>query len=418
MNLESIQEKGLYLTPILFALFVFFLPLSPSLKSIFFVLGILSVLFNPKYNQYLGHAYNTYWGRAALLLVVFVALACFWSPAPIAIRMSVLSKYCKLLYLPILAVGFIQQKTRIWCINAYLLSMVVTFIAALLKIRGFIDLGDPTDPGELFYNHIVTGFMMALACYLAAFQFFKHQGWLRVSYAVVVLSTSYQVLFLNTGRTGYVIYIVLMGLFLIQKLSWNKALLGLVLLCCMMFLAYSFSPRLQNGVDDLISNVQSMHLSPEQNLNSLGYRLQFHDYAATLFVKHPIIGLGTGAFQYQFSLDKPLPLWGDVLNDPHSQYWLTLAEQGIIGAGFLILFLVSLFFAALQLTDNKPILLGVLIAFCTSSFFDSVLCYSTIGYLLIILSSLCFGEFIEHYARQRGKIVKNREMDDAEYSPM
>lgn len=110
MNLESIQEKGLYLTPILFALFVFFLPLSPSLKSIFFVLGILSVLFNPKYNQYLGHAYNTYWGRAALLLVVFVALACFWSPAPIAIRMSVLSKYCKLLYLPILAVGFIQQK--------------------------------------------------------------------------------------------------------------------------------------------------------------------------------------------------------------------------------------------------------------------------------------------------------------------
>jgi O-antigen ligase len=415
VTLDSIQKKGVLLTPILFVLFVFFIPLSPSIKSIFFALGVASVLFNPLYNQYLLYAYNTYWGRTALFFVLFIAVACFWSPAPFSLRLSVLSKYSKLLYLPILAVGFINARTRTWCINAFILSMLVTCGASFLKLMGWIHIGvNARDPGTLFYNHIITGFMMAIACYLAAFMAVKYKGWLRIAYAATVVITSYQTLFMSEGRTGYIIYILLMGLFLIQKLPLKKAVLGLFLFAMMVLLAFSFSPLMQNGMKDLINNVSTATLkmksapfSEERNSNSLSYRLLFHDYAKTLFMRSPVVGLGTGSFQYQYSQEQPYAsIWGPQLNDPHGQYWLTLAEQGIIGALFLFLFLGSLFFAACQLKENKALLIGVLIAFCVSAMFDSILCYSTAGYLLIIVSALCFGEFIEEYAMQKDRKFK------------
>jgi O-antigen ligase len=156
---------------------------------------------------------------------------------------------------------------------------------------------------------------------------------------------------------------------------------------------------MQERVNDLMTDV---HYLQEHKVStstgSLGLRLRFHDYAHSLFSKHPIIGIGTGGFQYSYSKDQPIPVWGAVLNDPHSQYWMTLSEQGIIGALFLLLFLGSLLFASFQLKESRAILWGVLVAFCIGAFTDSILCYSTAGYLLIIISASCLGEFIEQQA--------------------
>jgi O-antigen ligase len=404
VSLKSLQEKCLYLTPILFVLFVFFIPISPSLKSIFFALAVASVLFNPTNTKYLFYAFNTYWGRIAVFFVAFIALACCWSPAPFSLQMSVLSKYSKLLYLPILAVGFINPKTRLWCVNAYLLSMIVTFFTALLKLYGFVEVGLVGDVGTLFYNHIITGFMMAIACYLAAVYAYQSNGLRRAAYLLVFLITSSHVLFINTGRTGYIIYFVLMGLFLLQKLSLKKALLAFSVFTALFCLAYSCSTVMQNGVHGAISDIKFFQ---KNNPNtSLGYRVQFHDYAQSLLMKNPVFGVGTGGFQYSFSQEQPIPAWGPILNDPHSQYWMTLSEQGIIGLSILVLFLGSLFFAAFQLKENGAMLLGVLIAFCLSAFSDSILCYSTAGYLLIVISALCFGEYIQRYAVENKKQIQ------------
>ncbi|WP_241480516.1 hypothetical protein [Legionella norrlandica] len=93
------------------------------------------------------------------------------------------------------------------------------------------------------------------------------------------------------------------------------------------------------------------------------------------------------------------------MTDPHSQYWMTLAEQGIIGLVLLSIFLLSLFVTSFQLTESKPILLGVLFSFCIGSISDTILCYSTAGYLLVVMSALCFGEIIEksHLNKTREK---------------
>ena len=90
-----------------------------------------------------------------------------------------------------------------------------------------------------------------------------------------------------------------------------------------------------------------------------------------------------------------MPAWGLELTDPHSQYWMTLAEQGGIGLFLLLFFLASLFVTAFKLTETRPILLGILISFCIGALSDTILCYSAAGYALVFMSALSFGELIE-----------------------
>jgi O-antigen ligase len=392
----ALKEKSFLLAPVLFALFIFFIPISPSLKSIFFGCVVAVVLFSPQYNKHIFYAFNSWWGRTALALFAFIVIACLWSPAPYSMQLMVLGKYCKLIYLPVLAAGFINPKTRTWCINSYLAAMLFTCIVSILKANGLVHIGDPGDSGDVFYNHILTGFMMAFAAYLAALHAFKYTGWQRNVYAVLFALMSYQLFFCNTGRTGYIIYFILISLLFLQKLDLKKTSLGVVVLISMILLAYTQSHVMQTRINDLVSDVKFLqHHNPN---TSLGFRIQFHDYAHSLWDTHPYIGIGTGGFKYSFKRDNPVPGWGPELTDPHSQYWMTLVEQGVVGLALLILFFISLFITSFKLSETRPILLGILVSFCVGCISDTILCYSTAGYLLVIMSALCFGELLEKRA--------------------
>ena len=393
-----IQGKGILLAPFFLILFVFFVPVSPTLKSVFLIASVICILLTPDYNKHLLYAFNTLWGRAAMGLIAFVIIASFWSEAPYSMRWMVVEKYIKVIYLPILAVGFIHPRVRNLCLNSYLFSIYIICIISILKSKGLWFQGDP---GEVFYNHIITGFMVAFGSYIAGLFVFQSKGKLQILYLVLFLLTSYQVLFINTGRTGYVVYFILVTLLILQQLSFKKAGLALILFSGLMTIVYTQSPIMQAGAANLLHDIKSMQQNNENT--SLGYRVQFHHYAKTLLATHPIIGIGTGGFKYSFSKDQPVPSWGVELNEPHSQYWMTLAEQGIVGLVFLVLFLGSLFIASFQLTKTKPILLGILAAFTIGAFSDTILCYSPVGFLLIIMSAISLGELIEQRVTKKSE---------------
>ncbi|MGC1183444.1 O-antigen ligase family protein [Legionella sp.] len=392
---NSLEEISIMIAPFFIVLYVFSVPLSFSLKSIMSVLSIGAIILTPYYRKQLLEAFNTLWGRTAVIFFVYLIIACLWSDAPYSMRLQVIDKYSKLIYLPIFAVVFINPKTRRSVFNSYFAIMLLTCLVSLLKQKGWIVFGNMMDSGEVFHNHIATGFMIALAVYFAAFLFFDVQinKWLRAYYLLMVVFGSYQIFFLNTGRTGYVIYGFLMSLLIVQKLSFKKALMGFMLFCSSLSLIYTLSPLMQSRTALLVNDIKSLHQHKD---TSLGFRVQFHDYAHSLFKQHPIIGIGTGGFKYRFSQDHPIPEWNKRLNDPHSQYWLTLAEQGIIGIIFLLIFYATLFMTAFKLNnENKSLILGILLAFCIGSFSDTILCYSTAGSLLIIFCALGFGELLE-----------------------
>ncbi len=391
MNLRTklSDDSGIMLFRFVIAGFMFFLPLSPSAKSLFFGFALAILLIFPYFSQQISRNFKTFWGMAALALFLFILISSIWSSAPFAARLSIIEKYGKLLCLPVFAAGFSNAKTRIWTLNSYLMAVSLTCLVSFLKYMGFIP---GYDAGELFYNHIVTGFMVAFGGYVAMNLALKTQGAMRYVYVVIAIITSLQVLFINTGRTGYFIFALLMGILIFSSLGFKKGLLGGVFISALFFLSYFLSSSMQLGLKSLVYDVKVL----KNNANtSLGYRMQFHDYAKSLYVQHPLIGVGAAGFKNQFYADDPIPSWGRVLTDPHSQYWMILSEQGTIGIGLLLGYLFSLYLLARQLTETRLILMGILAAFSIYSLSDTVLAYSTVGYIFVIMSAIGFGELLE-----------------------
>ena len=100
------------LVPFFLAAALLMLPLSTSVKGIFLSLAVISILLSKDYLQALRVTISQGWCQIALLFFMFVLLACCWSAASFHDQKFVIEKYSKLLYLPVLAVGFRDQRAR------------------------------------------------------------------------------------------------------------------------------------------------------------------------------------------------------------------------------------------------------------------------------------------------------------------
>lgn len=384
----SAKSAALWVS-ILLAATMFTLPISSSGKSIAFGLAFFAIIASPDLRAKFYDAFSSSWGRATLLLVLFILLAACHGPASWQEKWVVLSKYLKLLYLPIIAVGFISERTRIWAIHAFILAMLITCLISFAKYFGLVNYPN-LDPGDVFRNHIMTGYMMAFAAFLVFWQA-SQSGWqLRLIYGLLGLVFSFQVLFVNTGRTGYVIYVFLMSLLIFQILPWRKALIGLVLLGVTLIAVYELSPTLRLQIAAVMTDISQYEAN--QKDTSVGYRIQFHDLAKQLWLRHPLIGNGTGSFTAIFRIENPIPSWPENLLEPHSLYWLFAVEFGLLGLALLGFWFLVLIKESLRLATLAPMALALILPYIMGNLTDSLLFYSGSGYFFILFMGLCLGE--------------------------
>ena len=368
---------------------LFAVPLSSTAKSILIVISLGLIISSPAYRRELLQTLSERWCQAAILLFLISILACAWSPATLAEKCIEIEKYSKLLYLPVLVVGFSDAKTRRLGLHAFLLAMTITFVLSFLMFAGIYQIND-VEAGGIFRNHIMTGYMMAFAAYLAALLFFQERGSVRILYALLTILFTFHMLFINNGRAGYVIYLLMMVMLLVQMFSWRQALLGTVLGFAFVTVMYYQSPVMQKAVGAAITDCK-LYANNEKN-TSVGYRLQFHDYAYDLFKRHPWFGNGTASFRHLYHDENPIPARGRILTEPHSQYWLVASEYGMLGCFALVFFFGSLCIASWRLKTLRPVALAILIPFFVGNLSDSLLFYSGTGYFFILFMALCLGE--------------------------
>jgi O-antigen ligase len=379
--------------PFLLAAALFSVPISSTARGVFIGFVLVFVVCTPSYHRDLLSILMRPWCQALLLFFFIILLACAWGPASAHDKVAILKKYSKLLFLPLLAVGFQDPLSRRMGLHAYLLAMLLTCILSIAKGFALLSYHSP-DPGQVFHNHIVTGLMMAFAAYIA--------GWLliqsstkraRLFYATLVILFGYQILFINTGRTGYLVYGLLMILLIVQTCPQRKLLFALCLGGAVFMLSYHESATMQVFINQAIDNVRDIQHGNKNN--SIGFRMQFHDFAKKLFVQHPWLGNGTGSYSYLFKQDNPIPAWHDVrpsqknLFEPHSQYWLVAAELGLLGLVALLLLFYRFWVVALRSSSMRGITIALLILFMMGSLSDSLLFYSGTGYFFLLFMAMC-----------------------------
>ena len=375
--------------PFILLALVFSIPISSTAKSIILSTVTPLILLIPECRERIFLFLKTDWAKSAYLFVLLALLGCFWSHAFWQEKILVLQKYGKLIYLKIIGGGFINSRIRNLSICAFLVAMSVVCCLSILKYLGVIHFNGP-DPGQIFQNHIMTGLLMSLAAYISALYFFQNKQLVRFAWLLLALIFSWQVLFIGTGRTGYVIYFVLMMTLFVQVFSLKDAIysifLSLLLIICVFCSSSVMRTGLTKAYNDYI-NYQGVNKN-----TPVGYRLQFHDVAYDLFKAHPLIGNGTAGFTSEFREKKYIPSWGHRLLEPHSQYWLIASEFGLLGIVLYMIFLGSLLRASLRLDRMRPIALGIFVAFFLGCFSDSLLFYSGTGYFFIVMMALVLSE--------------------------
>lgn len=387
--------------PISLAMFVFAIPLNNTLQSVCFAVALMGIVLYPNTWLMLSSIRKQPWVVCTGLMCAMVLVACFWSPASWADMLYVVKKYAKLLVLPVLAVGFAHKQARAFGIMGFLAAMALTSVVAFTKALWPALFSNQT-PGFVFRNYIMTGHMTALASYLALYFCMRppHLSarakpwlrylWSRPVFALLFTLFSVQLLFLSLGRTGYVVYFILMVVLALQLLPWKQSLVALVCLSASLGGVYELSPKIQQGVSQIQANW--VHYQQGDKDTSLGFRIQFQQFAWAMFKESPWIGHGTGSFTHFFAKKRPVLAWKGELREPHNQYVLMLAEFGVLGFGIYVAWLFSLFMACRQLKAMRAFALAIFVPFLVGCLSDSLLFYSASGYFVLALLALCLGE--------------------------
>lgn len=392
------------LTTMLLVVTALVFPLSVSLKSIFMALASASILFDcycdARAERLMRSTANFEkgplkqvllrpWFICGGLFFVMIVVGCFYSPASHHTQFDFVHKYSKLLFLPLLVLAFKDRQCCFWVIHAFLIGML---IAVCCSIASSLGVGHAVEAGAIFHNHIVTGYYMAFAAFVACVFAVRTTGRFRVSYLLMAILFNYHLLFINVGRTGYVLLAAFMLIFLLG--FWRSRLTWLLILIPVLFVVLQGAVNYQNSVikqrvESAISDVQNYQQQPN---TPVGERLQFHHYAQQLFWRSPLWGVGTGAFSYYFDKENPVPAWGHELMEPHGEYWLVAAEHGLIGLLLFLSFILALFYESFWMTQMRIIFLGLLITFLLGCCSDGFLVLSRTGGFFLFFAAMGLGE--------------------------
>lgn len=376
-------------TSIFIVLTAFAIPISSTLRDIAVNLSVLFFVINPVNHTAVRHMVKQTPVKLAFLLFAFSVLACCWSVANLDEQWRVLVKYTKLLYLPFFILIFQNKNTREAAVHVFLFAMLITCVLLLLKAADVVHYGGD-DPGQMFRNHIMTGYMMVFAAYLAAYLAY-HASRLphRVAYGILWFVLSFQVLFTGTGRMAYIAYALLAAFWVFQIFSWRKALILAGIGGVLFAGAYAINPTMQFLAHQVKDDWGLYHQNKKDT--SLGFRIQFHTYAYDLFKRHPWIGNGTGSFTHAFRVENPVPEWSETranLLEPHSQYWMIASEFGVAGLVLFILLLGSLFMSCWRTHETRALGCAVLLPLLFGNLTDSLLLYSGTGYFFLFFTAL------------------------------
>lgn len=386
---EKIQDAAYFLLPLSLSLLLFSLPISSSGKSLFLGISTVLILILMISNrEKTVTAFTHPLSILGMILLGWMAIAMLWSPAESHEQTSSLKHYSKLIFIPLFLFAFIDEKNRQWAIHAFLLAMLLTFLITVFNLLGLTKLYT-LEPTAIFRNHIMTSFMMSIASFIAATYAWKSKRF-KWQYGILSALFAIHILFMNTGRMGYLIFFALTFTFLVQHLARKHLFIGLAAGLLVSGLIVSQSSIIQKNFKTTLDHIAAYEQG--EKTTSVGFRFQFYEFAWDTLTQKPILGHGTGSYHYLFLHSGRFQSDSPGINDPHNQYLFIWFEQGLVGLLLFLAFLGYAFFAAKKAPLYKNMIQATVIAFILGCLTDSYLFYSGTGFIFCLLIALFYAE--------------------------
>ncbi len=386
-----LQENNTHIANHLIVVIAFFLPISESARSsgIFILLVLLlfktdlTARFQESIQNRVIQAFLLYW----LMNFVWVL---FSTDPELSLHYAKLLDY---FYYPLLLMLYLDKAYIYRIFSAFILGMLLSELLSYSLAFGIIKhvpYGIVTqsihDPSPFLY-HMGYGFILTFTVGLLLqriiqFKDLKH----KLIYGLFFLTASANV-FVNAGRTGYILYSVSIFVLLIltYKKHFFKILPATLLFLALVYtLAYNFSPVFQKRMGLLVTS--STKAVKDDNLNSsLGARVAMGRVAIETIKDRPLLGFGPGTAVDAVSakareLDTPIK-WLKNIPYPNidDQYLEALVQFGFIGF-FIFLNMFYQIFRYKQ-PDRKLKIIQLLVLFLALAYSVQVTTFQHGGYI-------------------------------------
>lgn len=420
------------------------LPFSTALTLVFSVFGTLFGLIGFHWRSMrlvLRHPITL----ISLALFAWLAVSGFWSVAPHDELMEGISKYRKLLFIPLIAMLLVAVRARSWYLMYFfLVGCLVVTIGSLSSSTNFLGsvLGPQLPQGgwglggspEKYWFYIGPPNMptfgrayIAQGAFLVMAIMFAVGHLIRPTSISLKLSSKRALLWTTIGffmtlvvanlggRTGYLLLVIGLTLWayvIIRWISFKAALnfiaLGLLLVVLAMSLGGSASKVLER-VGGAIADVEQFNESGAQT--SQGLRLRFWLAGLDYGRERPVTGWGVGSYAEVFSRDGAQPLnLRDSRPHPHSEYVLQLVQGG--GVALCIFVALGLLLLRLLLRATRPtwdptdtgpeiaVLISSMVLF-VDAFFNSVVWDLGEGHALSIVLAMVVASAVSERTESR-----------------
>lgn len=370
-------------------LLVFTLPLPTAWGSIAVVLLLLAWPWSGRWTEQFQRwkaVPAAMWATA--LLLMFIIGASYSAGTQHGV-INFMTKYAKLLLLPLLVMTMSNERWRQRAIHAFLVGAV---LAAALSYARFLGWVPTRCQQSMVQGTIHFGTIMAFAAYFFARKAFasKRLAWL---WTLTSACIAFDVLYTNRARTGYVVLFALVVLLAWQRFGWRGMMIGALASTLLAAVAFTTSPVAKRRLDEAISNVHAyaQRQHPHEGMltgNSMGLRLQFWQNTLALIAKHPLFGTGTGSLHQDY---KKLVAGTDTLVavNPHNEYLGTTAQLGIVGLTLLLGMGASAWRQGLKLPSvDRDAVQAVIATVAIGSLFNSLLLDVNEGRFFVVMLGL------------------------------
>lgn len=366
------------------------LPLSTSLTDIFLLLAIFCSLFagqGPMYWKILRS------NPVALAFVGLFGLYVFgasYSIAPSHEISKALLKNLKLLYGFALLPLFTDAKWRDYAVNALMTVITLMMFLSFAKFFGWIQLTTRYHDAAVFKSHIQTNFLMAFYAYLLAGRMLDRSDY-RLLWVVLFTLASLKTLFFSEGRSGYIVFGVLMTLFGWQRFQLKGAALMFLGTAALATSAFFLSSGFQDRFTQVISETQRYHAGDAGT--STGLRLSFYKNAYHMIKEKPLLGSGTGSVPSRYRQVETKPIYQT--HNPHNEYLNIGIQLGLLGVGYLLFFFGFLFKQSGMLSTRwQHLAQATILSIAIGSLLNSWLLDTMQGHFFAIMIALCFATIL------------------------
>ena len=353
-----------------FALFSCAFPtgVSATLSTLAFLTAIPVFVYRFRSDQW------TLFEKTGFLLFIWLLITVLWSDRSSGTNVTALSEYRLFFMIPIIASCLaINARSVRYVLASICMGLLVALIASYLLNAGMLEVSGAQ---YSLANRIFHGFIMAVFFVICGYFTVQGAWWVRVFAFILMVVIAYNVLNIETGRTGILQIVALSVALPFIFLPLKRAVLFFFASVCLLVLAYHHLDRFESVVDRTLHNAENAVVQNDTR-SSAGKRIEFYRGALKIIETAPMFGVGVGDVSTSFANAYKEGRIKVLTDNVHSEYLNMTLAGGVLGLLCFAAFLASLGWSGVRmLRDGFPqgsLLIGLCILVSISALFNSTI---------------------------------------------